>query len=75
MQQKTKALISYRVTLKLICTFVFSYAKSKFSHDEAHFRPDSEIFLSLISIQVFHRMICCGFLIELAWCGDPIYIY
>ena len=33
---KTKALISFAVTAKLICAFVFAYAKSRFSHDEAH---------------------------------------
>ena len=34
---KKKALISFGVTLKLICVFVFAYlyAKSWFSHDEA----------------------------------------
>ena len=32
---KTKALISLAVTAKLICVFVFAYAKSEFSHDEA----------------------------------------
>ena len=34
---KTKALISFAVTAKLICVFVFAYAKSRFSHNEAHF--------------------------------------
>ena len=33
---KTKALISFAVTAKLICDFVFAYAKSWFSHDAAH---------------------------------------
>ena len=33
---KTKVLISLAVTVKLICVFVFAYAKSQFSHDEAH---------------------------------------
>ena len=33
---KTKALISFAVTAKLICVFVFAYAKSRFSHDAAH---------------------------------------
>ena len=34
---KTKALISLAVTVKLICVFVFAYAKKKrFSHAEAH---------------------------------------
>ena len=35
---KTKALISFAVTAKLICVFVFAYAKSRFSHDVAHMR-------------------------------------
>ena len=38
---KTKTLISFAVTTKLICVFVFAcaytYAKSPFSHNEAHF--------------------------------------
>ena len=33
---KTKALISCAVTGQLICVFVFAYAKSRFSHNEAH---------------------------------------
>ena len=32
---KTKTLISFAVTAKLICVFVFAYAKSRFSHNEA----------------------------------------
>ena len=32
---KTKALISFAVSAKLICVFVFAYAKNRFSHDEA----------------------------------------
>ena len=32
---KTKALISFAVTAKLICVFVFKYAKCWFSHDAA----------------------------------------
>ena len=34
---KTKALISFTVTAKLICVFVFAYAKIRFSHFVAHF--------------------------------------
>ena len=34
---KTKALISFAVTAKLICVFFFAYAKCWFSHDAAHF--------------------------------------
>ena len=33
---KTKTLISFAVTAKLICVFVFAYAKRWFSHDAAH---------------------------------------
>ena len=33
--EKTKALISLAVTAKLICVFVFAYAKSRFSHNTA----------------------------------------
>ena len=29
-------LISFVVTAKLICVFVFAYAKNRFSHNEAH---------------------------------------
>ena len=42
---KTKALISFAVTAKLICVIVFAYAKSRFSHDAAHIKQ--EIFLAL----------------------------
>ena len=34
--EKTKVLISFGVTAKLICVFVFAYVKSWFSHDAAH---------------------------------------
>ena len=33
---KTKALISFAVTSKLICAFVFAYADCWFSHEAAH---------------------------------------
>ena len=33
---KTKAQISSAVTAKLICAFVFAYAKCLFSHDATH---------------------------------------
>ena len=35
---KTKALISFAVSAKLTCVFVFAYAKVQFSHDEAHLK-------------------------------------
>ena len=42
---KTKVLISFAVIAKLICAFVFAYAKSWFSHKEAHIET-RVIFLS-----------------------------
>ena len=33
---KTKALISFAVTAKLICAFVFAYADCWFCHEAAH---------------------------------------
>ena len=36
---KTKALISFTVTVKLICVFVFACAKSRFSHKAARIIP------------------------------------
>ena len=35
---KTKVLMSIVITAQLICGFVFAYAKSWFSHDDAHFQ-------------------------------------
>ena len=46
-------LISFAVTAKLICVFVFAYAKSRFSHDEAHQR----IKVSWCFRKVFFRFI------------------
>ena len=46
---KTKALISFAVTAKVICVFVFTYAKSRFSHNEAHLMITvRRIFLSVL---------------------------
>ena len=36
---KTRALISFAVTAKLICVFVFAYAKIRFSHVAGHIIP------------------------------------
>ena len=49
---KTKALISFAVTAKLICVFVFAYAKSLFSHDEAH------VFLPFCEKVTYAKMNC-----------------
>ena len=40
---ETKALISFAVTAKLICVFVFAYAKSWFSHDTAQLKNDNSL--------------------------------
>ena len=46
---KTKALISFAVTAKLICVFVFAYAKSRFSHDEAQFSNEKIVIFTMYS--------------------------
>ena len=43
---KTKALISFAGTTKLICVFVFVYAKNRFSDNEAQIRIE-KIVLSM----------------------------
>ena len=55
---KTKALISFTVTAKLICVFVFAYTKIWFSHVAAHFTQFS---LNLAYIGTSSMMIlpCC----------------
>ena len=46
---KTKVLISFVVTAKLICDFVFAYAKSRFSHNQAQLKQLSSVTLSFES--------------------------
>ena len=48
---KTKALISFAVSAKLICIFVFAYAKRWFSHDVAHLYFDDRYPAGLALIQ------------------------
>ena len=50
---KTKALISFAVTAKLICVFVFAYAKNRFSHDEP-------LFISMVSISLTKSYLSTG---------------
>ena len=40
-------LISFAVTVKLICVFVFAYANSRFSHNEAHLYPLNSYFYAV----------------------------
>ena len=42
---KTKALIGFAVTAKLIGAFVFAQAKFRFSHDVAHMFVSEELLL------------------------------
>ena len=46
---KTKALISFAVTAKLICVFVFAYAKIRFSHDAAQIKQGSWLSAGLLN--------------------------
>ena len=41
-------MISFAVTAKLICVFVFAYAKSRFSHNEAHILFVSRLLVILV---------------------------
>ena len=50
---KTKALISFAATAKLICVFVFAYAKNRFSHDES-------LFISMVSISLTKSYLSTG---------------
>ena len=54
---KTKALISFAVTAKLICVFVFAYAKSRFSHDAAHMMKAENLDV--------HRFYCIIYLVSI----------
>ena len=47
---KTKALISFAVTAKLICAFVFAHGKSRFSHNEAQMVKTGQTFLTFVSV-------------------------
>ena len=55
---KTKALISFAVTAKLICIFVFAYAKCLFSHDAA------QLFMYLRRLVLFLRIYSIIYLIR-----------
>ena len=45
---KTKVMISFAVTAKLICAFVFAYADCWFSHEAAH------LFTTLVNLQYIY---------------------
>ena len=57
---KTKALISFAVTAKLICAFVFAYAKVRFSHDAAHIAQAAAGFLITRLYESHHEKTCLG---------------
>ena len=52
---KTKALISFAVTAKLICAFVFAYADCWLSHVVAQMFPETEDGFSGHSITSLHN--------------------
>ena len=47
--EKTKALISCAVTAQLICTFVFTYAKRRFTHKAAQMLETGFLMIRLTS--------------------------
>ena len=56
---KTKALIRCAVTAQLICGFVFTYAKSRFSHNEA------QIMYMLSCKSLSHSVMC--YMFQVIW--------
>ena len=64
---KTKTLISFAVTAKLICVFVFAYAKSRYSHDEAQmlsYTPDISMRCNIVvvfKIYILDNFEICSF--------------
>ena len=60
---KTKALISFAVTAKLICGFVFAYANCCFSHAQAHFTSFPLLWftksVTCINLKLSYAMIFC----------------
>ena len=69
---KTKALISFVVTAKLICFFVSAYAKSRFSHDTAQITVMP--FLTYVSL-LFTGLLFSGFNTaeEIRWAFEDNY--
>ena len=61
---KTKVLISFVVTAKLICVFIFALAIIRFSHDAAHIYPSAEGSIELW----FRGRVVCALDYE---AGDP----
>ena len=49
---KTKALISFAVTAKLICVFVFAYADCWFSHEAAHLLNRMQAFVYKLKMEL-----------------------
>ena len=49
---KTKALISFAVTAKLICVFVFAYANYLFSHDAAQMFVKMQVHVNVIMLKI-----------------------
>ena len=48
-------LISFAVTAKLICIFVFAYAKTRFSHKEAHLSfPLKQKYMYIVNTVLFN---------------------
>ena len=54
---KTKALISFADTAKLICVFIFAYAKIRFSHDAAQLIVKNS-FLGSVTVHARHNLKC-----------------
>ena len=67
---KTKALISFAVTEKLISVFVFAYAKSRFSHEEAHYVVGTEAHQFIVGLSVRYTVV-----VHVTSALSPIHVY
>ena len=71
---KTKALISFAVTAKLICVFVFAYAKSRFSHDAAQIK--SRLFMNIVhAVESRHKFALLDRIIRIIYTCIVLLVY
>ena len=68
-----KALISFAVTAKLICVFVFAFTKTRLSHDDVHMDPTSSPILYSKPIKIssiFALNVDFGYVLESTQCSN-----
>ena len=71
---KTKALISFAVTAKLICAFVFAYADCWFSHVAAHMVLYVDL-LCLLNIFLISKIFKYGTNLSVFWNFPDVFCF